>query len=170
MPSKKIKKHTLPEKRKNTQYWLMKSEPSVYSIHHLKKSGKDLWDGVRNYQARNFMKNDMKVGDEVLFYHSNAKPSGIVGRACVSATAKPDPTAFDPKSKYYDPTSNKQSPRWFCVEVKFHSIFPRLLPLSELKIQKPLSKMPLLKKGCRLSVMPVTKEEYQHILSLSKKK
>ena len=148
----------------------MKSEPSVYSIYHLQKSGKDLWDGVRNYQARNYMKNDMRVGDEVLFYHSNAKAAGVVGQARISGKARPDPTAFNPKSKYYDPTSTKKSPRWFCVEVSFHSIFPELITLTELRRQKPLAKMPLLKKGCRLSVMPISKKEYLHILSLTKKR
>ena len=150
------------------KYWLMKSEPGTYSIHDLKKSGKDLWDGVRNYQARNFMMNDMQVDDEVLFYHSNANPPGIVGLARISKKAQPDPTAFDPKSKYYDPGSSKKNPRWFCVEVAFKSIFKKLISIEELRNEKKLSKMLLLKKGQRLSVMPVTPLEYMHILKLSK--
>ncbi|MDE0119751.1 MAG: EVE domain-containing protein [Bdellovibrionales bacterium] len=157
-------------KQQTKKYWLMKSEPSTYSIQDLKKSGKDLWDGVRNYQARNFMIKDMQVGDEVLFYHSNSKPPGMAGLACVSKSAQPDPTAFDPKSKYYDPSSTKGNPRWFCVEVKFKSIFKKFIPIEELRREKALSKMLLLKKGQRLSVMPVTKREYMHILKLSNKK
>ncbi len=148
----------------------MKSEPNVYSIQHLKKSGKDLWDGVRNYQARNFMMKDMQVGDEVLFYHSNANPPGVVGLAQVSKKAQPDPTAFNPKSKYYDPASSKENPRWFCVEVAFKSIFNKLISLKELRKEKVLSKMLLLKKGQRLSIMPVAKEEYMYILKLAQKK
>ena len=159
MSEKKIKKH-----------WLMKSEPSVYSIYDLKKSGRDLWDGVRNYQARNFMMKDMQVGDEVLFYHSNAQPPGIAGQARVSKTRQVDLTAFDPKSKYYDPRSTKKNPRWFCVEVEFKSVFKRLVPLQELRKEKLLSKMLLLKKGQRLSVLPLTRQEYTHILTLSKRK
>ena len=151
------------------KYWLMKSEPSVYSLQDLKKSGKDLWDGVRNYQARNFMMKDMRVGDEVLFYHSNAKPPGLAGLARISKQAQPDPTAFDPKSKYYDPKSQTDKPRWFCVEVAFKSIFKRFLPIQELRQEKALSKMLLLRKGQRLSVMPVTKEEYMCVLKMSKK-
>ena len=112
----------------------------------------------------------MQKGDEVLFYHSNAKPSGIAGRARISATYRPDPTAFNPRSKYYDPKSKKSSPRWFAVEVEFHSIFRELLPLALLRGEKELAKMPLLQKGSRLSVMPVTKKEYLHILALSKNK
>ena len=150
-----------------TQYWLMKSEPSVYSIQDLQKAGTDLWDGVRNYQARNFMIHNMRVGDEVLFYHSNATPPGVAGLARVSKKAQPDPTAFDPKSKYYDPASRKNKPRWFCVEVQFKAVFKRLIPLEELRKEKPLSKMLLLKKGQRLSVMPITKAEYSHILKMS---
>ena len=145
----------------------MKSEPSTYSIQDLKKSKKDLWDGVRNYQARNFMMNDMQIGDEILFYHSNAKPPGIVGLARVSKKAKPDPTAFDPKSKYYDPKSSKKNPRWFCVEVAFKSLFKEIISIEKLRQEKKLSKMLLLKKGQRLSVIPVTQSEYRHILKIS---
>ena len=146
----------------------MKSEPTTYSIQDLKKSGKDLWDGVRNYQARNFMMNDMQIGDEVLFYHSNAKPPGIVGLAYISKKAQPDPTAFNSKSKYYDPSSKKENPRWFCVEVGFKRIFKKIISIEKLRQEKKLSKMLLLKKGQRLSVMPVTKEEFTHIIKLGK--
>ena len=146
----------------------MKSEPTTYSIQDLKKSGKDLWDGVRNYQARNFMMKDMQVGDEVLFYHSNAKPPGIVGLSYISKKAQPDPTAFDPKSKYYDPGSTKKNPRWFCVEVGFKRIFKSIITIEKLRQEKALSKMLLLKTGQRLSVIPVTKAEYEHIIKMKK--
>ena len=152
------------------KYWLMKSEPGVYSIQDLKKAGKDLWDGVRNYQARNFMMRDMQVGDEVLFYHSNAKPPNVAGLARISKPAGPDPTAFDPKSKYYDPKSRPGKARWFCVEVAFKAVFDKALPIEALRKEKALAKMLLLKKGQRLSVLPVTKEEYMHILKMSKQK
>ena len=145
----------------------MKSEPGVYSIFDLKKSVKDLWDGVRNYQARNFMRDDMQAGDEVLFYHSNARPSGLAGLAEVSQKACPDPTAFNPRSKYYDPKSVKTCPRWFCVEVKFKKIFKNFIPLERLRTEKKLQNMLVLKKGQRLSVMPVTKQEYMHIIKMS---
>ena len=145
----------------------MKSEPSQYSVQDLQKDRQDLWDGVRNYQARNFMMQDMRVGDEVLFYHSNAKPSGIAGLAFVVGPAQADPTAFDPKSKYYDPLSSVEKPRWYCVKVAFKAVFKQLIPLSKLRAEKPLSNMWVLKKGQRLSIMPVTPAEYHHILTLS---
>ena len=104
---------------RRTRYWLMKSEPSNYSISDLKKDRRSLWDGVRNYQARNFMMKDMKVGDKVLFYHSNAFPSGVYGLARVSAPAQADLTALDPKSQYFDSKATPENPRWFCVEVQF---------------------------------------------------
>src|SRR5690606_27389126 len=110
-------------------YWLMKSEPEVFSISDLERDGRTLWEGVRNYQARNFMMNDMKVGDEVLFYHSNAEPPGVAGIAQVSSAAVPDPTAFDKKSEYFEPKATKENPRWFCVEVKFVKKFKAVLPL-----------------------------------------
>ena len=152
------------------KHWLMKSEPTTYSLQDLQKSGKDLWDGVRNYQARNFMMQDMQVGDKVLFYHSNAKPAGVAGLATISKKAKPDPTAFDPSSPYYDSTSTPTKPRWFCVEVAFKAFFKRFVPLEELRKEKALAKMALLKKGQRLSVMPITKKEYEHIIWMSNQK
>jgi len=165
MPTTKhYPKQSVPSAKK---YWLMKSEPKVYSIHDLKKSGRDLWDGVRNYQARNFMKNDMQKGDEVLFEHSSARPPGIAGLARVSKEAQADPTAWDSRSKYYDPLSSKTRPRWFCVEVQFRRAFKKLISIEELRHQKELSQMLLLKKGQRLSVMPVTKKEYLYILKMS---
>ncbi|MCY4512308.1 MAG: EVE domain-containing protein [Bdellovibrionales bacterium] len=148
---------------KSIQYWLMKSEPLTYSIEHLKKDKKALWDGVRNYQARNFMKN-MNPGDKILFYHSNTKPPGIAGLACVSQSAVPDPTAFDKNSPYFDPKSTKEKPRWFCVEVQFEKAFSNLFSLEDLRKEKSLKNMLVLKKGQRLSVQPVTKKEYDYII------
>ena len=141
----------------------MKSEPLTYSIEHLKKDKKALWDGVRNYQARNFMQK-MNPGDKVLFYHSNASPPGIAGLARVSRSAVPDPTAFDKKSPYFDPKSTKEKPRWFCVEVQFEKVFSKLISLEDLRKEKPLKNMLVLKKGQRLSVQPVTKKEFDHIV------
>ena len=152
------------------QYWLMKSEPTAYSISDLKKDKSDLWDGVRNYQARNFMMHNMQVGDEVLFYHSNAFPSGIAGLAFVSHRAVADPTQFDPKSQYYDPKATPEKPRWFCVKVTFKAVFSRILSLAELKTHKALKDLLVLKKGQRLSIMPVTASHYQYILKIAKQK
>lgn len=145
----------------------MKSEPDVYSIDHLKKDKTTWWEGVRNYQARNFMMNNMSLGDWVLFYHSNAKPSGIAGLARVSALAKADPTQFDPKSEYYDPKSKKEKPTWHCVQVKYHQHFPQLLSLDDLKAEKALKEMLVLKKGQRLSVQPVSEAHYKYILKMA---
>lgn len=155
---------------KNTQpkYWLMKSEPNVFSIDCLKDSpGKTSeWDGVRNYQARNFMR-DMKKGDLVLFYHSNAEPPGIAGLATVAASAHADSAQFDKKSKYYDPKSTKDNPRWQCVDLKFKKKFPKLLPLADLKDNKDLKNMLVVQKGSRLSVQPVAASDFQKVLKLT---
>lgn len=150
-------------------FWLMKSEPDVYSIDALQKDKKTLWTGVRNYQARNFMMKDMKVGDLVLFYHSNAEPSGIAGLAEVSTTSIPDPTQFDRKSEYFDPASTKEKPRWYCVEVKYKEKFTAVLSLSDLKAIGGLESMLVLKKGQRLSVQPVTEKEFELIHKAARK-
>ncbi len=149
------------------KYWLMKSEPLNYSIYDLQKEKKSLWDGVRNYQARNFMMKDMQVGDVILFYHSLATPPGIAGLAEVSGKAKPDPTAINPKSKYYDPTATKKNPRWYCVEVTFKKIFKNFISIDSLRTEQKLKSMLVLKKGQRLSIMPVQKNEFDHIIKLS---
>lgn len=149
------------------KYWLMKSDADVYSIYDLQKDKKTLWDGVRNYQARNFMMKDMQVGDDVLFYHSLAHPPGIAGLAQVSQPAKPDPTALDSRSKYFDPKSNLKKPRWYCVEVCFKKIFRSFIPLSQLRKESQLKSMLVLKKGQRLSILPITPKEFKHILTLS---
>lgn len=153
--------------KKAPQHWLMKSEPLTYSIRHLKKEGKTLWDGVRNYQARNFMQS-MNPGDKVLFYHSNATPPGIAGLAQVSRSVVPDPTAFDKSSPYFDPKSSREKPRWFCVEVCFEKSFSKLISLDDLRKEKALKDMLVLKKGQRLSVQPVTKKEYDHIIKMAR--
>lgn len=145
----------------------MKSEPSTYSIEDLKRDGFTGWDGVRNYQARNYMRDKMQVGDFVLFYHSNAKPPGVAGVARVSETDLPDWTALDPDSPYFDPKSTPDDPRWIMVELEFVEEFPKFIPLSELRNQKSLSDMPLLQKGSRLSVMPIKKRHFQLIKKMA---
>ena len=150
-------------------YFLMKTEPSVFSIDDLKKKGTEPWDGVRNYQARNIMRDDMKVGDRVLFYHSNAKPPGVVGVCKVSSKPYPDPTQFDKNSKYYDAKSSKVNPRWELVDVAFVEKFPGIVSLDELKKQEALSDMRLLQRGNRLSVMPVEKSEFNYIVKLARR-
>ncbi len=143
-------------------YWLMKTEPDVFSFEDLKArpGQKEPWDGVRNYQARNFMRDEMKVGDLVLFYHSNAKPAGVAGIAEVGSAPYPDPTAFDPQSKYYDPKSKKEAPRWMLIEVKYHADLKRLVSLDEMKAMPALEEMRALQRGNRLSIMPVTEKEF----------
>ena len=150
------------------QYWLMKSEPDTFSIDDLfnRKGKKEHWDGVRNYQARNFMRDEMKKGDQVLFYHSSCKVPGVAGIATVCKEAYPDHTSWDPKSSYYDPKSTPDNPRWFMVDIKFSKKFKRVIPLKELKEHDELSELKLLQKGCRLSIMPVSKEEFDFINSL----
>lgn len=147
------------------KYWLMKSEPDVFSIDDLKTKKQSGWDGVRNYQARNFMRDEMKIGDYVLFYHSSCEIPGVAGLAKVCKESHPDPTQFDPKSDYYDEKATKDNPRWFMVAVEFVEKSKNYLPLSELKNMKGLEKLPLLQKGSRLSINPVSKEEFEIITS-----
>ncbi|MGD8858572.1 MAG: EVE domain-containing protein [Myxococcales bacterium] len=149
------------------KYWLMKSEPDVYGIADLERDGQECWDGVRNYQARNLMR-EMSVGDLVLFYHSNAKPPGVAGVARVSKRAYPDHTQFDRKSKYHDPKSNRDDPRWWMVDVEYVETLPRLVPLDELKADPDLEGMLVTRKGQRLSVQPVDKAHFQRVLKLAK--
>ena len=150
------------------KYWLMKSEPNVYSIDDLKKDKTTYWDGVRNYQARNFLRDEIKKGDEVLFYHSNAEPPGIAGVAKVTKDGYPDPSAFDKKSKYFDTKSKKEKPTWFVVDIQFSKKFKEILALNDLKEVKALEGMPLLQRGQRLSVQPVSEKQWQTILKLAK--
>ena len=152
------------------QYWLMKSEPDAFSIDDLKKVKKEPWSGVRNYQARNFMWKDMKQGDAILFYHSNAKIPGIAGIAKVVSKAYPDPTQFDPESDYWDPKATPEKPRWFLVDVSFVRKFTEVLSLEKLKANAEiLGDFVLLKRGTRLSVLPVTHDQWQTILTLEPK-
>ncbi len=145
----------------------MKSEPDVYSIENLKRDQFTEWEGVRNYQARNFMIKDMKVGDVVLFYHSNATPSGIAGLGRISREAKPDATSLDKKSQYYDEKSSKENPRWFCVQVEFAAQFKKVISLDELRQEPRLNTLEVLKKGQRLSIMPVRADEFKVIETLT---
>lgn len=149
--------------------WLMKTEPDVFSFDQLLERGSEFWDGVRNYQARNFMRNDMQVGDIVLFYHSNANPSGIVGLARVMEAAKPDLSAQNPKSQYFDPQATPENPRWYGVTVGGPQKIRRFVSLSELKAEHALKNMALLRKGQRLSILPVSTEEYAYILELTRR-
>ena len=143
-----------------TQYWLMKSEPSTYSIDDLKKDKVTQWEGVRNYQARNFMRDQMKIGDKVLFYHSNATPPGIAGLAEVCRESYPDYFALDASSKYFDPKSTEEKPIWMMVDVKFIKKFDKLVSLEEIKARPELANMLVIKKGMRLSIQPVTENDY----------
>ena len=151
------------------RYWLMKSEEEVYSIRDLEKEGVTPWEGVRNYEARNLMRDQMKVGDEVLFYHSNAKPAGVAGLARVAREGYPDPFAFDKKSRYFDSKSDPDNPRWFMVELEFVEAFGGVVSLEEIKATADLGGMVLVNRA-RLSVQPVAKEEFQLIRKMGRKK
>ncbi len=147
--------------------WLVKSEPDVYGIDQLKKDGRTGWTGVRNYQARNTMRDEMKVGDLVVYYHSNAEPPGIVGLAKVVDAPIADPTQFDKKSEYYDATSDKAEPRWVMAQLGFVEKFKALIPLEVLKADPKLAGLALLQKGQRLSVQPVSAPHFARILELA---
>ena len=149
-------------------YWLMKSEPDVFGIEHLNKlpNKTEHWDGVRNYQARNMMRDSMKKGDCVLFYHSNCDLPGVVGLAEVAKEAYPDFTAWDVNSKYYDVKSSLENPRWFMVNIRFKTKFKRTVSLAEMREQWGLQDMPLVRKGNRLSIMSVTKKQWEIILAM----
>lgn len=148
-------------------YWLFKAEPHIYGIDHLAaapdKTGR--WDGIRNYQARNFLRDQVALNDDVFIYHSSCKNVGIVGTAKVVKTAYPDPTQFNPESDYYDPKSTPENPRWVSVDIKLTKVFPRLISLAEIKAQPQLENMVLVKQS-RLSTQPVTSEEWKIINSL----
>ena len=150
------------------RYWLMKSEPDAFSIDDLQRVGTEPWNGVRNYQARNFMRDGMKVDDGVLFDHSNAKVPGIAGVARVASAAYPDATQFDPKSDYYDPKASHEQPRWFLVDVAFERKLARTIPLEEIKRHADAlgEGFPLTARGNRLSVFPVTAAQWKLLLSL----
>ena len=150
------------------KYWLMKSEPNVYSIADLKRDRASLWDGVRNYQARNFLR-EMKIGDYAFFYHSNTKPPGIVGLMQIIERDINDPTQFDQNSEYYDAKSSPDAPRWQTVKVEFIEEFPRLISLEELKLNFRDDELLVVKKGNRLSVIPIDLQVAQRILAMKEK-
>lgn len=149
-------------------YWLMKSEPDEFSIDDLQqcKNKTETWDGIRNYQARNFLRDKVKLGDTVFFYHSSCKVPGIVGLATVSSAPYIDQSAFDQTSAYFDAKSSIDNPRWVAVDLTYKSKFKRIITLAELKADPNLAKMVLVSKGARLSVQPVTQQEFDYILSL----
>ena len=146
--------------------WLLKTEPKVYSIEDLEHDRRTTWEGVRNYQARNFMRDQMRIGDRVLIYHSNAAPPGVAGLGRVCSAAYPDASAWNPASEYFDARSTPEKPRWFMVDVCFVEIFPRLVPLSELRADPALEGLLLLKKGQRLSILPVRPDHFARIVAL----
>lgn len=148
-------------------YWLMKCEPSAYSIDDLSRDGKTQWEGVRNYQARNIMRDDMKVGDLVFFYHSNTDPPGIVGLCEVVREGYPDYFAWNEDSKYFDPRSTKEKPVWYMVDIVFKEKFNELISLEALKSFPELSDMRVTQKGSRLSVQPVNKAHFEFILGVT---
>lgn len=150
------------------RYWLMKSEPETYGIDDLEREGVNMWEGCRNYTVRNFIRDDMKPGDLAFFYHSNADPSGIVGIMRIISDAYPDPTQFDSKSHYYDPKSPVENPRWLVRDVEFVEKFPRTLSLAELRETPGLEDMLVIRKGQRLSIMPVEPDEWEIVLKLAK--
>jgi predicted RNA-binding protein with PUA-like domain len=149
-------------------YWLMKSEPDAFGINDLqqKPNQTEHWDGVRNYQARNMMRDDMKLGDQVFFYHSNCAEPGIVGIMEVVREGYADFSAFDPDDKHFDPKSDPAKPRWFMVDVKYRRTLARTITLQELKREEQLSDMPLVRRGNRLSIIPVTKQQWDFILAM----
>ena len=149
--------------------WLVKTEPDVFSIDDFARSKVTDWTGVRNYQARNFLM-AMEEGDEVLIYHSNAEPPGVVGLARVHKKASPDTTQFDSSSEYFEPKATKASPRWFCPDLKFVQKFPRQISLDELRQTKNLEGLALLQKGSRLSVIPVSEKHFETLVKMASKK
>lgn len=150
------------------RYWLLKCEPDAYTIDDLARDGVTGWEGVRNYQARNFLRDDMQVGDGVLFYASNAEPSGVVGLAEIARAGYPDPFAFRKGHAYFDPDSDPDAPTWYSVDVRFVEKFPAIVPLATLKATRGLEKMAVTQKGSRLSVQPVTKAEFGIVTRLGR--
>ena len=151
------------------KYWLMKNEPEDYDIDDLKKDKTEHWDGIRNYQVRNMIRDDMNIGDIAFFYHSNCEIPGIYGLMTINSKAYPDHTAFDKKAKYYDVKSDKNKPTWLMVDVKYKRKLTKIITLKELKSEKKLSKMRVVQKGNRLSITEVEKKDWEYILSLEKK-
>ena len=164
---KKSAKSSPPETPR--RYWLFKSEPSAFGIEHLAKSPRQTapWDGVRNYQARNFLRDDVRIGDRVLFYHSREEPLGIFGTMEVVRAGYPDHTAFDPHSKYFDPKSKHETPRWIMVDVKLIARFAEPISREQLAADTVAAKMLVMKRGMRLSIQPVTEAEWQAVHRLA---
>jgi len=150
------------------RHWLMKTEPSAFSIDDLQRMGREHWDGIRNYQARNYMRDDMRVGDSVLIYHSSTDVPAVVGTARVVREAYPDPSSWDPDSAYFDPKSGPDNVRWVMVDVEFQSKFAEPLSLAALREVPALQGMLLLKKGMRLSIQPVLPKEFEAVLKLAR--
>ena len=151
-----------------TRHWLIKSEPSVYSIEDLARDGKTEWSGVRNYKARNYMRDEMRPGDGLLFYHSNTDPLGVYGIAEVASPAHPDSTQFKKGDHYYDPESDRDDPRWWCVDVRHVETFPSPVTRDAMKDKPGLAGMSVLKRGMRLSVMRVTPEEFELVRAMGR--
>ncbi len=151
-----------------TRHWLVKSEPSVYSIDDLRRDGWTCWDGVRNFQARNFLRDEMRVGDPVLFYHSNADPPAVVGLARVCRDGYPDHTALDPQDPHHDPKATPEKPLWAMVDIAFTEKFPHPISLVALRADPALEGLALTRKGSRLSVLPVTESHFRHICELGR--
>ena len=149
------------------QYWLLKTDAESYSIDALKRDGITAWTGVRNYQARNYMRDQMKPGDKALFYHSNTETPGVVGICEIASAPIADESAFDPKDSHYDPKSTAANPIWMCVEVKYVKHLKKLIPIDELRKTKGLEKMAILQKGSRLSITPVTEKEWKIVTGLA---
>lgn len=147
-------------------YWLMKSEPDVFSIDDLARKQISPWDGVRNYQARNYMRDSMRIGDGVLFYHSSCAEPGVVGIARIASAARPDPSQFDPRSEYHDAKATPEQPRWCLVDVAFVRKLRGVIRLERIKQEPALARMPLVQRGSRLSITPVTAAEWNYLLSL----
>ncbi|MEM1083469.1 MAG: EVE domain-containing protein [Verrucomicrobiota bacterium] len=150
------------------KYWLIKSEPDAFGIDDMKKAKREPWNGIRNYQARNFMRDEMEIGDLALFYHSNAKPPGVVGLTKVCSEPYPDDLQFDKKSKYYDPKSNPDDPRWQMVDMEFVEKFDEMVTLDQLKAEKALDGLLVTQRGTRLSITPVTKRHFDKICRMAK--
>jgi predicted RNA-binding protein with PUA-like domain len=151
------------------RFWLLKSEPGCYSIQDLERDGQTFWDGIRNYQARNMLRDDIQAEDLCLFYHSNASPSAVAGLCRVVNAGSPDMTQFDPTSEHPDPESDPKNPRWYGIDIAFQEKFAVEISLEQLRQHPGLSRMELLKKGSRLSVMPVRKEEFEIVCGMGRR-
>ena len=148
------------------KYWLIKSEPDAFSIDDMEAVGTESWDGVRNYQARNFMRDEMEIGDRVLFYHSSCKVPGVVGIVQVASRSYPDHTAWDERGKYYDPKSTEENPRWVMVDFEFVEKFDEVVSLEAIKAEEALAEMYIRRKGNRLSITPVEAAHFEYILAM----